>query len=76
MLARSPERCAVLNPFQEPKPEQIRPYAVLQQTLQELKKKWKDKAPYNWVCNQFKSLRQDLTVRRISRVPNSRSFPL
>ncbi|KAF8998559.1 SAC3/GANP/Nin1/mts3/eIF-3 p25 family-domain-containing protein [Cyathus striatus] len=49
----------------EPKPEMIRPYAVLQKTLLELKKKWKEKAPYNWICNQFKSLRQDLTVQRI-----------
>ncbi|KAG5647885.1 hypothetical protein DXG03_007809 [Asterophora parasitica] len=49
----------------EPKPEQIRPYAVLQKTLLELKKKWREKCPYNWVCSQFKSLRQDLTVQRI-----------
>ena len=54
---------------QEPKPEQIRPFHVLQRTLDELKKRWKQKpAPtYNWMCSQFKSLRQDLTVR---------SFPL
>lgn len=49
--------------FQEPKPEQIRPYAVLQKTLDELKKRWRERAPYNWICSQFKSLRQDLTVR-------------
>ncbi|KAI0766582.1 SAC3/GANP/Nin1/mts3/eIF-3 p25 family-domain-containing protein [Trametes elegans] len=49
----------------EPKPEQIRPYHVLQQTLNELKKKWREKATYNWICSQFKSLRQDLTVQRI-----------
>ncbi|KAG2366884.1 SAC3/GANP/Nin1/mts3/eIF-3 p25 family-domain-containing protein [Suillus spraguei] len=49
----------------EPKPETIRPYSVLQQTLIELKKRWKDKVSYNWICNQFKSLRQDLTVQRI-----------
>jgi len=38
---------------------------VLQRTLDELKKRWKQKpAPtYNWMCSQFKSLRQDLTVR-------------
>jgi hypothetical protein len=34
-------------------------------TLTELKKRWKEKAPYNWICSQFKSLRQDLTVRRV-----------
>ncbi|KAF8629064.1 hypothetical protein AX15_003562 [Amanita polypyramis BW_CC] len=49
----------------EPKPEQIRPYSVLQQTLTELKKKWKEKVSYNWICSQFKSLRQDLTIQRI-----------
>ncbi|KAF7370841.1 PCI domain-containing protein [Mycena sanguinolenta] len=49
----------------EPKPEQIRPYPVLQQTLLELKKRFREKTPYNWICSQFKSLRQDLTVQRI-----------
>ena len=48
---------------QEPKPEQIRPYHVLQETLTQLKKRWREKATYNWICSQFKSLRQDLTVR-------------
>ncbi|TFK74909.1 hypothetical protein BDN72DRAFT_832624 [Pluteus cervinus] len=49
----------------EPKPETIRPYSVLQKTLQELKQRWRAKHPYPWVCSQFKSLRQDLTVQRI-----------
>ncbi|KAK7056204.1 hypothetical protein VNI00_002756 [Paramarasmius palmivorus] len=49
----------------EPKPEQIRPYAVLQETLMQLKKKWREKCSYPWICNQLKSLRQDLTVQRI-----------
>ncbi|KAF8740007.1 hypothetical protein AX14_009128 [Amanita brunnescens Koide BX004] len=49
----------------EPKPEQIRPYPVLQQTLTELKRKWREKVSYNWICSQFKSLRQDLTIQRI-----------
>ncbi|KAJ7090598.1 SAC3/GANP/Nin1/mts3/eIF-3 p25 family-domain-containing protein [Mycena crocata] len=49
----------------EPKPEQIRPYAILQQTLLELKKRFRERTPYNWICSQFKSLRQDLTVQRI-----------
>jgi hypothetical protein len=40
----------------------IRPYPVLQQTLLELKKRWREKVSYVWICNQFKSLRQDLTV--------------
>lgn len=42
----------------------IRPYPVLQQTLAELKQRWRAKSSYNWICSQFKSLRQDLTVRR------------
>ncbi|KAJ3550567.1 hypothetical protein NM688_g5045 [Phlebia brevispora] len=49
----------------EPKPEQVRPYEVLQKTLTELKRRWREKANYNWICSQFKSLRQDLTVQRI-----------
>ncbi|KAJ7746886.1 SAC3/GANP/Nin1/mts3/eIF-3 p25 family-domain-containing protein [Mycena maculata] len=49
----------------EPKPEQIRPYTILQQTLLELKKRFRERTPYNWICSQFKSLRQDLTVQRI-----------
>ncbi|KAH9176031.1 SAC3/GANP/Nin1/mts3/eIF-3 p25 family-domain-containing protein [Lactarius sanguifluus] len=49
----------------DPNPEQIRPYHVLQQSLTELKKRWREKTPYNWICSQFKSLRQDLTVQRI-----------
>ena len=52
----------------EPKPESIRPYPILQRTLTELKKRWKNKesfgTSYNWICNQLKSLRQDLTVCR------------
>ncbi|KAI0343121.1 hypothetical protein BDW22DRAFT_1329180 [Trametopsis cervina] len=49
----------------EPKPEQIRPLEVLKETLTELKKRWREKTNYNWICSQFKSLRQDLTVQRI-----------
>ena len=48
--------------LQDPRPEMIRPYPVLQQTLLELKKRWREKVSYAWICNQFKSLRQDLTV--------------
>lgn len=49
----------------EPKPETIRPYPILEQSLDALIKKWKEKCSYQWICNQFKSLRQDLTVQRI-----------
>ncbi|KAG9312943.1 SAC3/GANP/Nin1/mts3/eIF-3 p25 family-domain-containing protein [Chiua virens] len=49
----------------EPRPEMIRPYHVLQRTFTELKIRWRQKFSYDWICNQFKSLRQDLTVQRI-----------
>lgn len=49
----------------EPDPRKIRPYAVLRETLEELKKRFREKASYNWINSQFKSLRQDLTVQRI-----------
>ncbi|THH27381.1 hypothetical protein EUX98_g6801, partial [Antrodiella citrinella] len=49
----------------EPNPEQIRPLNILKDTLDQLKTRWREKANYNWICSQFKSLRQDLTVQRI-----------
>jgi SAC3 family protein LENG8/THP3 len=48
-----------------PKPETVRPLAVLAKTLEHLKMKWKTGSDYTWVCDQFKSLRQDLTVQHI-----------
>lgn len=48
-----------------PNPDHVRPLAILKQTLELLKKKWKKESDYNYICNQFKSLRQDLTVQRI-----------
>ncbi|CAE6454495.1 unnamed protein product [Rhizoctonia solani] len=48
-----------------PDPATIRPLEVLQRTLGELKNKWKTSSDYRWTCDQFKSLRQDLTVQRI-----------
>ncbi|KAL5531662.1 hypothetical protein ACEPAG_4539 [Sanghuangporus baumii] len=49
----------------EPDPKDIRPYRVLERTLAELKKRWRENNDYPWICNQFKSMRQDLTVQRI-----------
>ncbi|KAI5121498.1 hypothetical protein M0805_006535 [Coniferiporia weirii] len=49
----------------EPDPKDIRPYRVLEKTLIELKKRWRENNDYPWICNQFKSVRQDLTVQRI-----------
>ncbi|KAI9847051.1 MAG: Leukocyte receptor cluster (LRC) member 8 [Thelocarpon superellum] len=48
-----------------PNPDTVRPLSVLQQTLELLKKKWKKEKNYGYVCDQFKSLRQDLTVQHI-----------
>ncbi|KAI1856782.1 hypothetical protein JX265_011423 [Neoarthrinium moseri] len=48
-----------------PKASMVRPEHVLHQTLDLLKKKWRKESNYNYICDQFKSLRQDLTVQRI-----------
>lgn len=48
-----------------PKPSAVRPERILHQTLDLLKKKWRKESNYNYICEQFKSLRQDLTVQRI-----------
>ncbi|KAI1333258.1 SAC3/GANP/Nin1/mts3/eIF-3 p25 family-domain-containing protein [Xylariaceae sp. FL0255] len=48
-----------------PKPEDVRPERVLHQTLDLLKKKWRKENNYGYICDQFKSLRQDLTVQHI-----------
>lgn len=48
-----------------PKAETVRPLPVLEKTLAMLTKKWKAEKNYNYICNQFKSLRQDLTVQHI-----------
>jgi hypothetical protein len=48
-----------------PNPEMVRPEHILKQTLELLKKKWKKEGNYSYICDQFKSLRQDLTVQHI-----------
>lgn len=48
-----------------PDPATIRPLPVLKKTLDHLKRKWRQDRDYNYICDQFKSLRQDLTVQRI-----------
>jgi hypothetical protein len=48
-----------------PDPATVRPLHVLEKTLEMLLKKWKTERNYNYICNQFKSLRQDLTVQHI-----------
>lgn len=48
-----------------PNPDTVRPLHVLEKTLDLLKRKWKKDNNYGYICDQFKSLRQDLTVQRI-----------
>ncbi|KAK9468740.1 SAC3/GANP/Nin1/mts3/eIF-3 p25 family-domain-containing protein [Lipomyces arxii] len=48
-----------------PDPETVRPLHVLKQTLQLLRTKWSTDRNYAYICDQFKSMRQDLTVQLI-----------
>lgn len=48
-----------------PLPETVRPLHILEQSLAMLTEKWLAEKKYNYICNQFKSLRQDLTVQHI-----------
>jgi hypothetical protein len=48
-----------------PKPEEVRPLDVLKRTLELLKQKWEREKQYNYICDQLKSVRQDLTVQHI-----------
>lgn len=49
-----------------PDPAKVRPEPVLKQALKMLKHKWETKASdYIYIDDQFRSLRQDLTVQRI-----------
>ncbi|KAJ5143021.1 uncharacterized protein N7515_001808 [Penicillium bovifimosum] len=48
-----------------PNPDSVRPLPVLQKALDLLKKKWRNEGNYGYICDQFKSLRQDLTVQHI-----------
>lgn len=48
-----------------PDPDKVRPERILKQTLVLLKKKWVSDQNYSYICDQFKSMRQDLTVQHI-----------
>lgn len=59
-----------------PKPETVRPQHVLEKTLDLLRKKWREEKNYNYICNQFKSLRQDLTVQHIKNAFTVRVYEI
>lgn len=48
-----------------PNPELVRPLHILKQSLDLLKKKWRKENNYSYICDQLKSVRQDLTVQHI-----------
>ena len=48
-----------------PKPEEVRPVPILEEMFALLRKKWKTEHKYSYACDQFKSLRQDLTVQHV-----------
>lgn len=43
----------------------VRPLHILKKTLELLLSKWETERNYTYICDQFKSMRQDLTVQRI-----------
>ncbi|KAF5336012.1 hypothetical protein D9611_006175 [Ephemerocybe angulata] len=51
----------------EPHPSTVRPYGVLLQTFEALKKRdWEDEDSCRWIYNQLKSIKQDLRLQRLA----------
>ncbi|KAI8337485.1 SAC3/GANP/Nin1/mts3/eIF-3 p25 family-domain-containing protein [Chlamydoabsidia padenii] len=46
-------------------PRTVRPLPILKKTYKHLRKKWRKEHNYAYICEQFKSMRQDLTVQCI-----------
>eukprot|EP00727_Mastigamoeba_balamuthi_P010861 m51a1_g6398 hypothetical protein (689) ;mRNA; r:216130-219215 len=49
----------------KPDPATVRPESVLHQSLRHARDKWEQNRDYVWMCEQLKSIRQDLTVQHI-----------
>ena len=48
-----------------PNADTVRPLSILEKSLDFLKRKWRKENNYSYMCDQLKSLRQDLTVQHI-----------
>lgn len=48
-----------------PDPATVRPEPVLKKAIKMLREKWQQSEDYGYICEQLKSVRQDLTVQRI-----------
>ncbi|EFA78792.1 hypothetical protein PPL_08255 [Heterostelium album PN500] len=48
-----------------PDPSTVRPEPTLRKTFDHLKRHWKDKQDYTYICEQFRSMRQDMRVQNI-----------
>lgn len=59
-----------------PEAKNVRPLRVLRKTLDALITRWKADNNYNYICGQFKSLRQDITVQRINNDFTTRVYEL
>ncbi|GAN03624.1 SAC3/GANP domain protein [Mucor ambiguus] len=46
-------------------PTTVRPLNILKKAFKMLRQKWREEGNYSYICEQFKSMRQDLTVQRI-----------